>query len=235
MPLTWKPHNAFVQANLVAGYRYLDLSGVVLNRIADQFGDVAVDPSGAYLHSRLDEGPPFALRFSSERIWLQLAGVDSLSAVVNTAPEWIRGISRDIDVNYYSRLGFRVVHFIPFEDGIKQAADSLARFVTSEDLTEYAGRDVSENETGFTHTFRMGIRRMTAQVTLNTIIITRPPRTPAEYPSNGVFLDIDVWERPATRKRLGRGSVSAFLRDGRTNIEELVRVIGDPVIGALNA
>ena len=50
----WTLHEAFVQAKLFNGFRYLDLSGVVLNRIGKFYEEKNIDPAGCLLRRRTD-------------------------------------------------------------------------------------------------------------------------------------------------------------------------------------
>ena len=94
----WTLHQAFTQAKTVKGYRYLDLAGLTLNRIGQFYEQHNIDAAGCLLRQRKEDVDPYEIRFSADTIWLHYAPIDSLNYVVDTAPEWIIGIAKDVEV-----------------------------------------------------------------------------------------------------------------------------------------
>ena len=136
---TWDLHSVFVQANLINGFRFLDLSGVVLNQMGSIYNEMQVDPSGAMLRGLRnpdDEAHPYALRVGPWQIWLHYAPAISLNQVADTAPPLIKDIARIIEVEQFDRLGVRVVYYVPSKN-VAQSAYSLASKILGEPFSHY--------------------------------------------------------------------------------------------------
>jgi len=212
---TWTLHGIFVQANLIAGYRYLDLSGTVLNRLGPRYNRVDfVAPEGSHLIEPKDEADPYELSFGSDRIWLHYTADRTLADVANTAPPLIRGIAEDIETQQINRMGLRSVYYVPTDDVIT-AGESIASKIIGGPLAEYVTKSPREDlplnvELPFTY------GEVEVMLRIRWINVTRPPSTPADYPQAGLTLDIDVGKRPTS---------DAFRRADIKNLtSELVKI-----------
>lgn len=211
---TWTLHGTFVQANLVAGYRYLDLSGNVLNRLAPRYNRVdVVTPGGSHLIGQKDEADPYELTFGSDRIWLHYTGERTLTDVANTAPPLIRGIAEDIETLQINRMGLRTVYFVPSKD-VLTAGERIASKVIGGPLAEFVTKSPRE-ELRLIIDLPFIFDDVEATLRIRWITISRPPITPADYPGAGLTLDIDVGKRPtneAFRRRDVQGLTSDLIR-----------------------
>ncbi len=130
----WSVHDVFVQANVVHGYRYLDLSGVVLNILSDRYKQVnLISPAGTSLSDPVDMKDPYEIRFSSARIWLHYVGIDAVQKIEGTAREMMKSIAEKFEMNEFNRYGVRVSYFIATKDVLK-AADMVTQKLVSESI-----------------------------------------------------------------------------------------------------
>ncbi len=218
-------HRAFVQARLVQGYRYLDLSGVVLNRLGDFYEEISIDPSGGLLHKRKDIRDPYSIRFSPENIWLQYAPVESLEYVVDTAPEWINSIARDIEVKNFRILGFRAQYFIISKNIIKTSA-RLARKFSGDILREVITEVGEERDTGFSYMVRIPVKNYITVIRIESLRITRPAVETTDYPGHGSIFDVDVYWRREGSNPIPRAETKGFLKSSSDVIYNFLDHIG---------
>lgn len=188
---TWSLHSTFVQANLINGFRYLDLSGKVLNRIRNEYLELQfVAPVGTGLFLPKKVGEPYAIRFGADRIWLQYAPIESLDHVVANAPPIIRTIAEDIEVTQFDRLGMRAVYFVPCDD-LLEATSSLKLNVVGGAFTSFLTKD-PRKEARFQAIVPFSFKEHEIIIRLQGIDIVRPARQPGDYPSQGLLFDVDV-------------------------------------------
>ncbi len=122
----WSVHDVFVQANVVHGYRYLDLSGVVLNVLSDRYKVVnLITPSGTVLSDPVDTKDPYEMQFGSPRIWLHYVGIDAVQKVEGTAPEMMKSIAEKLEMKefVYDNLPAKVL-----------SEDALIAFMENPDI-----------------------------------------------------------------------------------------------------
>lgn len=217
-------HQVFVQANTIAGYRYLDLTGVVLNRIGDLYSEHSIDPAGALLKSPKDTNDPYAIRFSPGRIWLHYAPVDSLKYVIDTAPEWITSIARDLEVKRFSRLGLRSEFFKAYKDIVK-ASTELSKKVSGELLQDMIAEIDDPIDAAFEYVVRIPLKQYIAGIRITFVRIAREPTNPAEFPSDGLIFDLDIYRRRSP-DGLPRAETEGFLKTATDYTYDLLERIG---------
>lgn len=214
-------HQVFVQANLIKGYRYLDLSGVVLNRIADLYKEFSIDPNGALLKTPKDVKDPHALRFSVDRIWVQYAPIKSLKYVIDTAPEWIEGISKDIGVSRFNRLGLRAQYFMPCKNIIKSS--TILSKKISGDIFQDMLADVDDKEDAdLNYRVRIPIKDFIALIRVSIVRIERDAREPGDFPSDGFIYDMDIYRRRTSPDWLPRAETRGFLKSAADIVYDLL-------------
>lgn len=224
-PSKWQLHTVFVQANSVQGYRYFDLTGVVLNRIASRYENTTIEPVSCLLRGPKDPKDPYAIHFSVDRIWLQYAPVESLTYVVDTAPEWIRAIAQDLEVTKFSRLGLRPIFFVP-STNIINASSLLARNV-SDDLLRRTIEEVDDREDAdFEYRVRVRAGQSIATIRIGTVIIRREPQSPQDYASDGLLFDTDIYERVKAPDSIPRAQTKRFLVHASQLARDLLEEIG---------
>jgi hypothetical protein len=218
-------HQAFVQARLVKGYRFLDLSGVVLNRIGELYEEMNISPGGGILSKRRNPKDPYAIRFSADVIWLHYAPVGSLEYLVDTASEWVNSIARDIEVKDFQSLGLRSQYFVRSRDIIKSST-LLGKRISGEMLQGVIA-DVSEaRDVGVEYVVRVPIKKFIGVVRANTIRILREAGEPVEYPSDGLCFDVDIYWRRKEPNLIPRAETKGFIRAAADHTYELLEKVG---------
>ena len=221
----WNLHTAFVQANTIKGYRYLDLSGVVLNRVAEHYENFTVEPAGCALRNPKNENDPFAIRFGPDRIWLQYISLDSLQLVVDTAPEWINGIATDIEVTQFSRLALRV-RFFTSSDRIVEATARLFRGITSGSLHGMIAEVKDKKDVRAAYGIRVPIDDLIADIHIVSMTTARPAQSPEEYPSDGFIFDVDLYRRAEAPDVIPRRETARFLESANRHVYDLLEKVG---------
>jgi hypothetical protein len=225
----WKLHVAYVQGNTIAGYRYMDLSGVVLNRIAEQFKRFSVGPSGTSLIDPKGPNTPYEVRFSFNRIWLQFSPVVELSQVQDTAPEWVRSIAKDIEVSRFSRLALRSVFFARLTN-LSKAASRLHQAIPLITLGKSieALQDEADNE--FNHVVSVPLGRYIARIMISTIRVTGEAEKPSDYPSQGIGFDVDFYWRRPSPEGIPQAETPSFLHDAVKHTQDLLKEVAYPLL-----
>jgi len=189
----WSVHDVFVQANVVHGYRYLDLTGVLLNVLADRYKQVnLISPAGTSLSDPTDKNDPLEIQFSSNRVWLHFVGIDAVQKIEKTAPEMIKSITEKLEMKDFNRFGVRVVHFIAAKDVLK-AADAVTKKLVSQPIGELVANQRLDVRTNIEVPLRF--KNLEVILRFRWIVITHPPVNPQDYGENGLILDLDVGQR----------------------------------------
>jgi hypothetical protein len=228
----WELRQAYVQTNTVKGYRYFDLSGKVLNLIAEGYEDVGTDGGGTYLRQRKNSDDLYAIRFSWDRIWLHYAPIDSLGHAVTTAPEWIESIGRTLEVSRFERVGFRAEYYYPCEDIIK-GSSALARSVSAERLREVVAEPLDRRDANVEYGIRVRSGRFEATVRARVIKIVREPTGPLDYPGDGIAFDVDAYRRAESRGDtfgIPRGETGRYLAEAARAIGSLLENQGYDIL-----
>ncbi len=226
-------HQTFVQARLHKGYRYLDLSGVVLNRIGGLYEEVNIAPAGGILRKRKNVRDPYAIRFSAETIWLHYAPVESLGYIVDTANEWIQSIAKDIEVRNFGSLGIRSQFFVKSNDIIKSST-WLAKRISGEFLQEIIEDVSEERDTGISYMVRVPIKKFVAVIRMNIIRVVREAVEPIDYPSDGMIFDVDIYWRRGGNNTIPRAETKGFIRAASDQTYVLLDNIGYKLMGEGN-
>lgn len=218
-------HQAFVQARLAKGYRFLDLSGTVLNRVGELYEAINIDPSGGVLSKRKNPKDPYTIRFSSGLIWLHYAPLESLEYVVDTAKEWIGSIARDIDVKNFLTLGLRSLYFVKSEDIIK-SSKLLARKASGEVFQSVIADVDEQRDVGFEYMVRVPVDKFIAVVRAHAVRILRDAVEPIDYQSDGLCFDVDINWRRKKSGTIPRAETKNFLRQAADHTYDLLAKIG---------
>ena len=232
-PQRWELHAAYVQANMLQGFRYLDLSGVVLNKVADRYRVHTVDPGGTVLRDPVTEDAPYQVRFGADRIWLHYAPLESLAPVLDTAAGWIQSISTDIEVTRFSRLGLRIDYFHPVTD-LVATTKALNDLMPVRLLEGFVSPVKHDDDAEFSFSTRFPVEKLIVKILINSVHIMAPWSKPGDYESNGVSFALDVYEQPHDGNSIRRNGVPDFLERARAQIEGLVESIGVPILQELN-
>jgi hypothetical protein len=225
----WLLHGAFVQGNPVKGYEYLDRSGAVLNKIGDMYNQRIIDPGGCLLSDRKDIKDPYSIRFSPNRIWLHYVSTDSLKYVIDTAPQWIQSIARDINVTHFSRLGLRVEYFAPSSDIISTSL-YISKKISGDIFHSLINKVDSRDDVDIEYRLRVPLHPFMASVRIGIIKTSGEPRTPVEYSSDGLIFDVDVYRRSKKPEGLPRAETKSFLSQAVDKIYYLLEEIGYSVL-----
>ena len=214
----WEENRAFFQANLTRGGRYLDDAGKIINDYADRYGPYSVDPSGLHFAGPTDPAMPDQIAVDVNRIWIACYGPGCVKKLSEVAEDIAAAISRHIDVESYERLGLRANYFKSLQE-TGAYSRKLGERVYSPPYMALIGPvervSTIAVQTGVlvgTYSVAMAIRSMK---------IARPARGRADFPGNGMVLDIDVSEgadREPDRRRLTRRHIGTFVRESEEHL-----------------
>ncbi|GEM_PF-6813724 len=221
----WTLHQAFTQAKTVKGYRYLDSAGLTLNRIGQFYKQHNIDPGGCLLSQRREDADPYEIRFSADTIWLRYALIDSLTHVVDTAPEWITGIAKDIEVKNFRTLGLRSQFFVETENIVKSST-SLAKIISGVLLQDIIAEVEKKEDVGIEYAVRFPIKKYIGVLRMNNIRLLREPKDPVDYPSDGLLFDVDVYWRREEPNTISRNETAGFLKSAADIEYEMLGKIG---------
>jgi len=168
---SWLIRNAYVQANTVAGWRYLDLSGVVINRLGPTYSQVTINTAGGTLSEPLVDNVPSSVQFTPHRILLRYEPIESLQLVADTASDTIRSIAADLEVRKFARVGLRVQYFVPCRD-LVLATRMLLRNIAKPLLADQDTPDARES-TNLELAFPVALDRSDAMVRVRVVRIER--------------------------------------------------------------
>lgn len=218
-------HAVFVQANTIAGYRYLDLSGIVLNRIGDHYEEFTIDPGGCVLRKAKNPRDPYAIRFAVDKIWLQYSPIESLTHVVDTAHEWIEAIAKDIEVTRFNRLAVRSQFFAPCKDVIRASAE-LSKRVSSNVFQEMIAEVEDPDDVGAQYMIRVPIKQFVAIIQATVVKKPKDYHEPTDFRSDGLVFDIDIYRRRKLPEGLPRSETRSFLQSASDQTSELLERVG---------
>lgn len=220
---SWRLRSGVVQATTVAGWRYLDLSGKVINQLASSYSDVAVDASGVVLTRPKVDAVPSSVQFTPQRIILRYNPLEGFSRVKDTAHDLVRSIADLLEVTEYSRLGFRAEYFIPCSN-----TDPVFRsFLEKLKGPAFSALPHVDGEVpAFEVQFPFQSQNFGVMLRLRGIRIVRPAQTPQDYSSDGISFDADVFQRGSFRRAETRRFVSA----AADSVEGLIAEIGIPLL-----
>ena len=218
-------HQVFAQANTIAGYRYLDLTGVIMNKIGDFYNYSAVDLAGSILRNPRDDKDPYSIRFASDRIWLHYAPVDSLKYIIDTAPEWIMNLAKEMEVARFSRLGLRSHFFKPCEDIVK-AVTSLSRKASGSIFQDIITEVDDPLDIAFSYVTRIPVKQYIASIGVTVLQVNRAPINPFDFPSDGLVFDVDIYRRRKPPEGLHRSELPKFFKTASDITYELLEKIG---------
>lgn len=112
---------AFVQANTLKGWRYLDLAGSVMNHYTDTFVDMNVGLQGLGMRNPaavMDEA-----RVTPHEIWVGFTRPATLGFVTDKSWNFIATVAEMLGIQTFSRLGLRLQYVL----GDPADARSIAR------------------------------------------------------------------------------------------------------------
>jgi hypothetical protein len=187
--------NAYFQANLIKGWRYLDDAGKIANRWLDQFSETSMGIDGLIM--RKPGATLRELQVSVERIWLAFSAPDTVRFVCDQSAKICTDISDVIDVNSYKRLGIRLQYIYGMPD--IESCQTLSRKLVSHsawDSLKAAGLDLSSAEVS------MNLRYSELKLKLSISSVKRvvTPTKPDKLPSIGIMIDMDLYQDKETAK-----------------------------------
>lgn len=188
--------NAYFQANLIKGWRYLDDAGKIANRWLDQFSVITVGVDGLVM--RNPDATLREIQVSVHRIWLAFSTPDTIRLVCDQSAKVCTEISDMIDVSSYKRLGVRLQYLRPMPD-----AESCQRLVSNNlvpdsfrNSLKAMGLDLHSADAN------MDLRDSKLKVRLSISSVKRAPKPskPDKLPDIGVMFDIDLYQDEQTDK-----------------------------------
>lgn len=229
----WTLHQAFAQAKTIKGYRFLDSAGLTLNRIGQFYKLLNIDPGGCLLTQRKEIADPYEIRFSSDTIWLHYAPIDSLTYLVDTAPEWIIGIAKDIEVKNFRSLGLRSQFFVETENIIKSST-SIAKIISGTLLQDIIAEVDRKEDVGIQYAVRFPIKKYIGFLRLNYIRTLVEGKEPVDYPADGFLFDIDIYWRREQPNAISRNETAGFLKTAADMEYEMLGKIGTSLLEEIN-
>ena len=222
---TWSLRSGVVQANTIAGWRYLDLTGVIVNRLKDTFESIAVGEvnNGTVLSSPTTPEAPSSIQFSPHRIVLRYIPLDSMALVRDTAYDLMRSVAEDMEVSHFGRLGFRAQYFLETED-LRGVSHSFINNLASPALSQLPGYEDEHLTFGINLPFHS--ERFDVILRIDSVRVEKPPITPQDYPADGISFDVDVFQR----QEVPRGNASRFINEATRRAEGLLGEIGIPLL-----
>ncbi len=197
----WSVHDVFVQANVIHGYRYLDLTGTVLNILSDRYKQVnLISPEGTGLSDPVDIKDPIDVQFGPVRIWLHYVGIDAPQKIEKTAPFLMKSIAEKLEMQKFNRYGVRISYFIMTKDVLK-AAEVVSRKIVSSPIAELIANRRLDIPTNLE--IPLVFNDMEVILRFRWIVSKPGPVNPVIYSGNGLILDIDLGQRsddPAFRR-----------------------------------
>lgn len=189
----WSVHDVFVQANVIHGFRYLDLSGVVINILSDRYKSInVITPEGTSMSQPGDNKDPFELQFGATRIWLHYVEIDAIQKIEGTAPEMIKSIAEKLEMKEFTRFGVRVSYFIATKD-VLEAGNAITKKLVSASIAELAINQNLEIATNLE--IPLLFKDMEVIFRFRWVVVKNPAVGPVGYSGNGLILDIDLGQR----------------------------------------
>ncbi len=199
---------AFCQADVVKGFRYLDLAGQIVNSYIEELPEYRVDASGLAMRSTAPvRGGIAELQLSPHRIWLRFDRPPTLTFVADQAAKRFLSISETLEVSKYARIGFRVQILWPVAESAA-ATMTLARRSLSWEMTDWQTVGPLENVLIQTrHSVGDGLHCL--------VRLTLARRTEADgfvgsmdadLPEHVLFVDVDCYSNDlvAEQRAIGR-------------------------------
>lgn len=188
--------NAYFQANLLKGWRYLDDAGKIANRWLDQFTETTVGINGLIM--RNPDATLRELQVSVDRIWLAFSAPSTIRLVCDQSAKICTEISDIIDVGAYKRLGIRLEYLHAMSD-----IEACQRLVSSnlvpdsfQNSLKATGLDLHSAEVNMNlHDSKLKVR-----LSIRPARRIHKPSKPDKLPDIGVMLDIDLYQDEQTDK-----------------------------------
>ena len=223
----WSVHDVFVQANVVHGFRYLDLCGVVLNILSDRYKSVnLIAPTGTSLSNPVNTKDPFEVQFGPGRIWLHYVEIDAVQKVEGIAPEMMKSIAEKLEMKEFDRFGVRVSYFIEVKNVLK-AADIVTQQLVCEPIAGLVANQRLDTRTSLE--IPLVFEGMEVIFRFRWIVITRPDINPGDYSGNGLILDIDLGQRKDDAS-FRRSDFQKLMRRAVETHAELLVKYGQPLL-----
>ena len=223
----WSVHDVYVQANVIHGYRYLDLCGGLLNLLSDRYRQVnLISPGGTSLFNPLDMKDPFEIQFESGRIWLHYVGTEAVQKVEKTAPEMIKSIAEKLGMKEFNRYGVRVRYFIATKN-VLEVTDVVTKKLVSPSIAEVVANRRLDVQTSLE--IPLIFKDLEVILRFRRIVITNPPISPLDYDGDGLLLDIDVGQRSDTAA-FSRHDLAKLMSQAVQAHAELLVEYGQPLL-----
>lgn len=188
--------NAYFQANLIKGWRYLDDAGKIANRWLDQFTETTVGIDGLIM--RNPDATLRELQVSVDRIWLAFSTPDTIRLVCDQSAGICTEISDIIDVGSYKRLGIRLeyLHRMPDIESCQRLASSNLVPDSFRNSLKAMGLDLHSADASM----NLYDSKLKARLSIRPARRVRKPSKPDKLPDIGVMFDIDLYQDERTEK-----------------------------------
>lgn len=188
--------NAYFQANIIKGWRYLDDAGKIANRWLDQFTETSVGIDGLIM--RNPDAILRELRVSVDRIWLAFSTPDTIRLVCDQSAKICTEISDIIDVDSYKRLGIRLeyLHGMPDTKSCERLVSSNLVPDSFRDSLKAAGLDLHSADTNI----NLYDSKLKVRLSIRPVRRARKPSKPDKLPDIGVMFDVDLYQDEQTDK-----------------------------------
>lgn len=223
--------NAFAQADMIRGWRYLDDTGHIMNRWDNAFPEKSVGIEGMIMRNR--DAAFEALKINPFMIWLHLSLPDGLAYVIDISESTIREVSEILGVNQYRRVGLRFQYFHGIDkDKLGLVVPQVAQNLFSSKWTEDSAiKSVSPSR----FEFMLQVADEPISVNLRANVVGVSPESRArkimpDLPETGIIIDLDLYRRGIIDIVDLRGimkRVRSWLSDELPHIE-------DKVMGGVN-
>lgn len=223
MVRSWRLRSGVVQANTIKGWRYLDLTGLAVNKLSDTYADIQVNENGTLLTRPSDIEAPTDIQFTQDRIVLRYIPLESLQRVKDTSTNFIRSIAESLEVTRFNRLGFRAEYFIQVDN-----LEAVSRiFLDNVRPSGIASQQHVENEPAiFQLQFPIQSGEFAVILRIKSVQMNRPQQRPQDYAGDGISFDADVYQRG----EFSRSQISRFVTAAGNRLDGLVGEIAIPLL-----
>lgn len=185
--------DAFCQADMVRGWRYLDDAGRIMNKWDSAFPEKTVGLDGLMMRNR--DAVFETLKVNPLIVWLHFSLPEKLDDVISTSEATIEGVSEILGVSQYRRIGVRVQYLHGIDrDKLGQAVQQMAQNLFS---SKWAADPAIPIISPFNFEFMVKVANEPIEVNLRvgTVSILPESRHKKNLPETGTLIDLDLYHR----------------------------------------
>lgn len=220
--------NTFTQANTIRGWRYLDRTGVLLNRYEAEFREKQVGPDGTTLTNPAAQVRQMVV--SWERVWVHVEEPDTLTFAADQSWKLIQEACKTFEVTSLSRVGIRMQHAVPAKDLATLIGQVSERTFTPgvAELVRTGGGTPDEapadpHRSAFTLSLPLRSGKLRFRLQLLPVVFSRETPKTRDLPADGLVLDVDAYQEGELSLVQGRGVLREI---ERWTSRELPEVMG---------